>query len=154
MKALQNLTTREKLILVFAVVALSSLSFHALIWQPLSQQTIELTEQLEQAQDDLGWMEQNIGRLKANVKKPKNIQGSVVSWLDLKINKHQLKESLKRIKPRGDNAVKIWLEQANVKQLMQFLGDVSQYEINIEALKMIALDELGVVDANLVLVKP
>jgi len=153
MKALQNLTFREKAILALAIIALSSLSFHALLWEPLTQETIALTEQIEQEREDLIWIQKNIGRLKANVKKPKKVQGSVVSWIDLQVKKHQLKDSLKRIKPRGENEVKIWLEQADVKQLMQFLGDVSQYAIKIEAIKMIAVDEPGVVDANLILVK-
>jgi len=153
MKLIQNLTLREKVILVLAIVALFSLSFHALLWQPLTQQTQDLTEQIEQQREDLNWMQKNIGRLQANVKKPKNIKGSLVSWLDLQVTKHQLKESLKRIKPRGESEVKIWLEQASVKQLMQLLGDMSQYTIKIESIKMTAADAPGVVDASLILVK-
>ena len=153
MKAIQNLTLREKVILVFAIIALTSLSFHALVWEPLSQKTIDLTEQLEQEHENLNWIKQNIGRLKAQAIKPKIIKGSLVSWLDLQVKKHQLKDSLKRIKPKGENEVKIWLEQTNVKQLMQLLGDISQYAIEIDAIKLVALDEPGVVNANIVLVK-
>ncbi len=153
MQTFKNLSLREQFILIFAVVVLLSLSFHSFIWEPLTTASIELEEQLEQEQDDLDWIKQNVAKVSSKASKIKVVKGSFISWLDLRVKKHQLNLSLKRIKPKGNNEVKIWLEQANVKQLMNFLAEVTQYNVQINAIKMIALDSPGIVDVNFVLEK-
>ena len=91
MQAFNNLSLRERMILIFAAFALVVLSFHAFVWQPLIDDATSYQEQLEQEQDDLLWIQQNIGQLSNASVKTKSIKGSLISWLDLQINKNQLK---------------------------------------------------------------
>lgn len=151
MQALDNLSLREKGILAFALLAIFGLSFHALLWEPLINKSSELQEQLEFEQENLVWIKQNIGRLQSNKLESKKVNGSLASWLDLQLNKNQLKDALKRIKPKGDVQVKIWLENAGHKQLMAFLAGITQYNIKIDTIKMNALDTPGFVDAAIVI---
>lgn len=151
MQALNNLSLRERLILIFAIVALLSLSLHAFVWEPLIEDTANYQEQLEEEKDDLLWIQQNIGQLKKTSIKTKAIKGSLISWLDLQVKKNQLKDHLKRIKPRGEKQVKIWLEDVNAKFLIQFLENVTQYTIVIDEIKLVALDELGKINATIIL---
>ncbi len=151
MQALLDLSLREKGILAFAFLAILGLSFHALLWEPLINKSIELQEQVDIEQENLVWIKQNIKRLQTNKQATKNISGSLASWLDLQLKQNNLKDALQRIKPKGDVQVKIWLENANVTQLMTFLSGITQYKIKIDTIKMSALDVPGFVDVSIVI---
>lgn len=151
MQVFNNLSLREKLIISFATLALVVLTLHAFVWQALIDDGINYQQRLAQQQDDLLWVQQNIGQLKNPSAKAKKINGSLISWLDLQINHYQLKNNLKRIKPRGDHRVKIWLEEADAKNLMELLSGISQYSVNIEEIKLVALEKAGIINASIIL---
>lgn len=154
MQAFQQLSLREKLIVIIAGVVLLALSLHAFIWEPINLESVELKETLEQEKEDLTWIQNNVHLIKPSTSKTKAINGSFVSWLDLSVKNLQLKKHLKRIKPRGDKEVKLWIEEGDVKQLIRFLSYLSQYNVTINSIKMTALDKKGLVDANMILVRP
>lgn len=153
MHQFERLSRREKIIVIVASVVLMLLSIHSFIWQPLVDEQAALIERKAEALDDLAWVKDNIAQLSNESKQgsTQKITGSLVSWLDLRIIQYQLKDQLKRIKPSSETQVKLWFEKANMANMTQFLGDMKPHQIKISSIKISASDDLGLVDAQVVL---
>ncbi|MES9848665.1 MAG: type II secretion system protein GspM, partial [Candidatus Thiodiazotropha sp.] len=71
---------------------------------------------------------------------------------DRTAKKIRLRQQIQRIKPQGDNAVQLWIEEASFDTIIKWLGQLTQaHAIEIDSLTIDRQDKPGLVNARLVL---
>jgi general secretion pathway protein M len=149
-------TQREQLMLIAAAAVTLLFLLYLLAWQPFTQ-AVEKKRQLVASQrTTLNWMEENlpeIQRLRGqHGRETKTSNEALLTLVDRTAKQRQLRQQIKRIKPQGDDAVQLWVEQVSFDTLLRWLGELTaQHGIAIDSLNIDRQEAPGLVNARLVL---
>ncbi len=152
----QARTSEEHMALIFGTAAVLLLLLYLLLWRPFSQALEKKALLVENQQITLSWMQDNLGLVKQLRSQQRGTRGgsneALLTLVDRTAKKINLRQQIQRIKPQGDNAVQLWVEQAPFDTVMQWLGQLTQtHAIEIDSLTIDKQEKPGLVNARLVL---
>ena len=152
---LSRFSSREKIILALAFVALSGILIHALFIEPFSQKKIELNDALEQASVDLKWMRTAVYQLpQGNVlAQAINFEGSLANLIDKEVRNQNLSNFLTQMTPINDDEIRIRYKNIDFNRLLNFVAQVNSRGLQVKDLRIDATDKPADVDCSLVLEK-
>ena len=125
----EELSRRERSILLFGGGALLLMLLYSLLWSPLSEQNERLRGDIENQKVTLAWMQQAAQQVKQGGAQTArhNVNGeSLLTLVDRTAKSSALGGSIKRIQPDKDGGVRIWLEKAEFNQMMRWLATLSR----------------------------
>lgn len=146
-------STREKIIVLVAVVIMSGLSIHALLIEPYQTRKSYLSEQLQQAGSDLRWMKSMLPELPASgtLQTQTAISGSLANLINRIVSQQKLNTFLTQITPKGDDEIRIRFSAMPFEQLIRFVATVNDDGLKVKDLRINAADNPGQVDSSIVL---
>ena len=122
----QNLTSRERQIVLAGGLMLLLVILYQNLWSPLQQHLRLQRNQVQQLQQQLGWMQQQaplVRQLKRAPSPGASRTGDITGTLSNSSQAYQI--ALKRIQPQGDNAL-VEIDITGFDQLVNWLGMLEQ----------------------------
>jgi general secretion pathway protein M len=123
----QQLSPRERIMVVIGGGALLLTLIYLLIWQPLKQGIQKEQDNLALHVEQLSTMRQQaieVRQLKRGAGGRQRVtdSSSLLSLVDRTATQRQIKASLNKIQPDGNDGVRLWLDSANFDQMMEWLN--------------------------------
>ncbi|MEW7988031.1 MAG: type II secretion system protein M [Candidatus Thiodiazotropha sp.] len=152
----QSKTPQEHMALIIGAAAILLLLVYLLLWRPFNQALDKKALLVESQQLTLNWMQDNLDLVK-NLRsqqrgKSAGSNEALLTLVDRTAKKIRLRQQIQRIKPQGDNAVQLWIEEAPFDTIIKWLGQLTQtHAIEIDSLTIDRQDKPGLVNARLVL---
>ncbi|MES9988603.1 MAG: type II secretion system protein M [Candidatus Thiodiazotropha endolucinida] len=152
----QSKTPQEHMALIIGAAAILLLLVYLLMWRPFNQALDKKALLVESQQLTLNWMQENLDLVK-NLRsqqrgKSAGSNEALLTLVDRTAKKIRLRQQIQRIKPQGDNAVQLWIEEAPFDTIIKWLGQLTQtHAIEIDSLTIDRQDKPGLVNARLVL---
>ncbi|MEW8521768.1 MAG: type II secretion system protein M [Candidatus Thiodiazotropha endolucinida] len=152
----QSKTPQEHMALIIGAAAILLLLVYLLMWRPFNQALDKKALLVESQQLTLNWMQENLDLVK-NLRsqqrgKSASSNEALLTLVDRTAKKIRLRQQIQRIKPQGDNAVQLWIEEAPFDTIIKWLGQLTQtHAIEIDSLTIDRQDKPGLVNARLVL---
>jgi general secretion pathway protein M len=152
----QTKTPQEQLAMMIGAAAILVLFIYLLVWRPFAQSLDKQVVRVESQQVTLKWMQDNMGLVKSlgsqQRGKAARSNEALLTLVDRTAKKIQLRQQIQRIKPQGDNAVQLWIEQAPFDTIIKWLGQLTHtHAIGIDSLSIDRQEKPGLVNARLVL---
>lgn len=156
---LANLSDRERRTLLIASVVLALLAGYALVWDPLMSNVERLRASVDQQRATVAWMNnaaqeaQALLRARAGSGQGVSRGGqSLLAVVDQTARREKLGPALKRIEPRGQDEVRVRLEDAAFDDMVSWLGSLQgRYGILIDSVAIDRQPSAGRVTVNLTL---
>ncbi|MES9825113.1 MAG: type II secretion system protein M [Candidatus Thiodiazotropha endolucinida] len=152
----QSKTPQEHMALIIGAAAILLLLVYLLLWRPFNQALDKKALLVESQQITLNWMQDNLDLVKS-LRSQQRAKGAgsneaLLTLVDRTAKKIRLRQQIQRIKPQGDNAVQLWIEEAPFDTIIKWLGQLTQtHAIEIDSLTIDRQDKPGLVNARLVL---
>jgi type II secretory pathway component PulM len=148
-------STREKLIVLVAVIIMTGLSVHAFLIEPYQSRKVNLSEQLQQARADLRWMKSMLPELPVSgaLQTRNTFSGSLANLINQVVSQQRLNSFLAQITPRDDDEIRIRFSAMPFEQLIRFVARVNDDGLKVKDLRINAADNPGQVDSSIVLNK-
>lgn len=148
-------STREKIIVLVAIIIMAGLSAHALLIEPYQNRKANLSEQLQQARIDLQWMKSMLPELPAGgaLQTRNTFSGSLANLINRIVSQQKLNSFLAQITPKGDDEIRIRFSAMPFEQLIRFVAMVNDEGLKVKDLRINGADNPGQVDSNIVLNK-
>lgn len=154
---LDNLGSRERLMLAAGAVLLVLLLLYVLLLEPLLSGYHALQESVAEQRDTVHWMQgsaETIQRLRSSGgTAAKGLGGrSLLAVTDSTARAGGLGPALKRVEPEGGNSVRVWLDGAPFDVLVKWLGTLStQHGVEADSVTLERNEAPGLVNARLML---
>lgn len=156
---LANLSDSERRTLIIASVVLTLLAGYALAWEPLMSTVARLHAGVEQQRVSVAWMNsaaqeaQTLLRARTGASQAISRGGqSLLAVVDQTARREKLGSALKRIEPRGQDEVRVRLEDAVFDDMVAWLGALQKrYGVLIDSVAIDRQASPGRVTANLTL---
>lgn len=152
-----NISEQEKRFLLVGSCLLALMVGYFLIYEPMKNSNIAMTQRLKTLTADLLWMRQakhlvvDIDTIQ-NI--PKDREGILVV-VDRAIQQADLKKQLKRMQPDGEERIRLWFEKARFSDLILWLERLSsEYGVHVSMASIDRHQEPGLVDVQLILATP
>ena len=124
---------REKLIVGLALLVLIAVILHAQVIEPYQLRLTELQDEIEQRRVDLNWMKSAVARIPVP---------------------EVLTEQLSQMSPVGADEIRMRFAAVDFNRLVGFIAQVNTSGLEIKDIRISPGDNAGIVDCNLVLVRP
>jgi type II secretory pathway component PulM len=153
---LSKLSMREKLILMMAFIVLSVLSIDGLVIVPYQQNSVRVTEEIDQAKSDLLWMQSEVQRLPVNneIQNKVSFNGSLANLINQAVASQQLKTYLTQMTPIGESEIRIRYSAIDFNQLIAFIASLKERGLIIKDLRINSTSDIATVDSTVVFKKP
>jgi general secretion pathway protein M len=154
---LDNLGSRERLMLAGGAALLVLLLLYVLLLEPLLSGYHALQENVAKQRDTVIWMQgsaRTIQQLRSSGgTAAKGLGGrSLLAVTDSTARAGGLGPSLKRVEPEGGNSVRVWLDGAPFDVLVKWLGTLStQHGVEADSVTVERIEAPGLVNARLML---
>ncbi|MET0070310.1 MAG: type II secretion system protein GspM [Candidatus Thiodiazotropha sp.] len=152
----QSKTPQEHMAMIIGAVAVLLLLVYLLMWRPFTQALEKKALLVESQQITLNWMQDNLDLVRS-LRSQQRGKGAgsneaLLTLVDRTAKQIQLRQQIQRIKPQGDNAVQLWIEEAPFDTIMKWLGQLTlTHAIEIDSLTIDRQEKQGLVNARLVL---
>ena len=148
-----RISIREQAIVGIAGLIALVVILDGLVVTPYHLHSQQLDEQISQAREDLGWMQQAVRRLpRQNSQAARQISGRLVTFIDGQISRAGLKQSMQQMTPIQDNSVRLRLADVEFNQLLRFFSSLDGL-VMIDEARILPSDQPGQVSVNLVVSK-
>jgi len=153
---LANLSSSERRTLIIAAVVLSILFLYVVVWQPVFNSDGKLRQQIATEQETLSWMRIASQEIKALQSGNSVVGGrggrSLLSIVDQAARNNKLGSALKRVEPKGENEVRVRLEQASFNDVARWLSQLQKkYGISVKTITVDRQNASGIANVNLML---
>ncbi|MEW8509549.1 MAG: type II secretion system protein M [Candidatus Thiodiazotropha sp.] len=152
----QSKPPQEHMAMIIGAVAVLLLLVYLLMWRPFTQALEKKALLVESQQITLNWMQDNLDLVRS-LRSQQRGKGAgsneaLLTLVDRTAKRIQLRQQIQRIKPQGDNAVQLWIEEAPFDTIMKWLGQLTlTHAIEIDSLTIDRQEKQGLVNARLVL---
>ena len=155
LKLLEQYSAREKAIVVIALLVALGVGLHAFAIEPYQQRKAELTDALEQARADLEWMRSAVARLPAGgaPQVDAEISGTLANFVDQAVRRQGLAGQLSQMSPVGNDEIRMRYSAVDFNRLIDFIARVNESGLEIKDIRITAVDNPGLVDSSIVLVR-
>lgn len=152
---LAKYSLRERVIVGVALVVILGLGLHALVIEPYQLRIGEARDALEQQRADLKWTRSVVARLPRNGAGASNsqISGSLANFVNQAVRRQGLIEQMSQISPVGEDEIRMRYNAVEFNRLVSFIAVVSNSGLEIKDIRISAVDNPGVVDSSIVLVR-
>ncbi len=152
---LARYSLRERIIVGVALAVVLVLGLHALIIEPYQLRLAELQDALEQQQADLEWTRSVVARLprSGGGTSGAQISGSLANFINQAVRRQGLIEQMSQISPVGEDEIRMRYNAVEFNRLISFIAVVSNSGLEIKDIRISAVDNPGVVDSSIVLVR-
>lgn len=152
---LAKYSLRERVIVGVALVVILGLGLHALVIEPYQLRIGEARDALEQQRADLKWTRSVVARLPRNGGGASNsqISGSLANFVNQAVRRQGLIEQMSQISPVGEDEIRMRYNAVEFNRLVSFIAVVSNSGLEIKDIRISAVDNPGVVDSSIVLVR-
>ena len=153
----ENLSASERRTVVIGAVALALILIYMVVWKPLDSRVSQLDRTIDSQEQLLAWMQ-------AAAVEAKKLQGSqsadarstggqsLLALVDQTARQSKLGDALKRVEPRGQDSVRVRLEQASFDHMVTWLGELqSKYGIAVDSISVDRHQLAGRIDASVLL---
>ncbi|MBT2971424.1 MAG: hypothetical protein B6D72_18225 [gamma proteobacterium symbiont of Ctena orbiculata] len=152
----QSKTPQEHMAMIIGAVAVLLLLVYLLMWRPFTQALEKKALLVESQQITLNWMQDNLDLVRSLRSQQRGSGSSsneaLLTLVDKTAKRIRLRQQIQRIKPQGDNAVQLWIEEAPFDTIMKWLGQLTlTHAIEIDSLTIDRQEKQGLVNARLVL---
>lgn len=153
---LANLSSSERRTLAIAAVVSSILLLYVAMWKPVFSSAETLRQQLVTEKETLSWMRvasQEINVLQGGNSVVVDRGGrSLLSIVDQAARNNKLGLALKRVEPKGENEVRVRLEQASFNDVARWLSQLqNKYGISVKTITVDRQNASGIANVNLML---
>lgn len=150
---LNNLSVRDRRIVMTAAPVVLFMVAYLFFWQPLSQQRDRLASLVVEKEHDLIWMKRaakEAGLLQQDARQKLQAGQSMMALMDKTARQAGLSKAMKRVEPEGDNKVKVRLEQVVFDDMITWVELLqSRYGVVIDAVTIDRHEAQGIVNARL-----
>ena len=155
LRFLEQYSTREKAIVVVALLVALGVGLHAFAIEPYQQRKAELGDALEQARADLEWMRSAVARLPTGgaPQVDAEISGTLANFVDQAVRRQGLSGQLSQMSPVGNDEIRIRYSAVDFNRLIDFIARVNESGLEIKDIRITAVDNPGLVDSSIVLVR-
>ena len=126
----ESLELREKWLVGAGAVFLGLMLYFLMIWEPLSQQSTRLEQEVQSSRELARFMQQAEQEVRQYGGQRRQAGGSsnrsLLAVVDTTGKQSGLGEAIKRIQPEGDTTVRLWLEGAAFEELVRWLNTLKQ----------------------------
>lgn len=152
-----GLNQRERIMVAGGGAILLIMMLYLMIWEPVMNGVKDAQENVVRQEKLLGWMQDagtEVKRLRGSSVVPGQLQAgqSLLSLIDSSAKTAGLGNQVKRVKPEGDNKVRIWLDDVAFDEMVKWLENLAQkYGVQVESTVIDKANMNGRVNASLVL---
>ncbi|MET0065189.1 MAG: type II secretion system protein M [Candidatus Thiodiazotropha sp.] len=151
----QSKTQQEHLAMILGAAAVLILLVYLVFWLPFTRDLEKQAQRVESQTATLQWMQDNVGlvqRMRARQGGSRKVSNeALLTLVDRTAKTIRMREQIERIKPQGDKAVQLWIEQAPFDILIRWLGQLTEeHGLEIESLNIDRQDGPGLVNARVV----
>lgn len=153
----ENLSISERRTAIAGAVLLGLILIYAVVWRPLDNQVERLEESVTSKQQLLVWMQSAASEAKVLQRGqgpgPQSTAGrSLLALVDQTARQGKLGGALKRVEPRGQDSVRVRLEEASFDHMVTWLGGLqTRYGIVVDSISIDRHEQAGRVDASVLL---
>lgn len=149
---------REQRLLLVGAAILAVILLWTWVWQPLHQRRDALLTDAAGLEADLEFMVEAAADVQAarSRRPPSAIRSgeSLLGFIDRSARDRGLGVALRRAEPVGDDAVRLWLDNANFDMLVMWLEKLSRDQgIELSEVAISRGDHIGVINGRLTLVQ-
>jgi len=155
LRLLQQYSSREKAIVAVALLVVIGLGIHAFVIEPYQARLVSLQEDLEQQREDLKWMRSVVARLPAGNSPATGtvITGTLANFIDQAVRQQGLSDQLSQMSPIGSDEIRMRYNSVEFNRLVSFIARVNSSGLQIKDIRISAVDNPGMVDSSIVLVR-
>ena len=152
---LAKYSMRERAIVAVALLVILGLAIHAFVIEPYQLRLGEVQDALDQQRADLQWTRSVIARLPRNsgTASDTQISGSLANFVNQAVRRQGLIEQMSQISPVGEDEIRMRYNAVEFNRLISFIAVVSNSGLEIKDIRISAVDNPGVVDSSIVLVR-
>ena len=128
----ENLQTRERyMVLVASTLVVLTILYYA-IWSPITSSRDSKETRVDAKRDTVVWMltkkqeVEHLKRINPNLFNPSNDSRSLLAIVDTGAKQMGIRPAIKRIEPKGDDSVQLWLEDIAFDYLIVLLGELER----------------------------
>jgi type II secretory pathway component PulM len=153
---LNRFSPREKLIVGLALLVFAVIVLHAQVIEPYQLRLAELQDEIDQRRTDLQWMKSAVARIPATSSNASAvaIDGTLANFIDQAVRRQGLTEQLSQMSPVGADEIRMRYAAVDFNRLIGFIAQVNASGLEIKDIRISPGDNAGIVDCNLVLVRP
>lgn len=151
-----GLPERDRLSLVVLFIFIATVAFYYLVWTPVSDRLDAAKSRYENKASLVQWMKENEkvakkasrskGKSAGNARRGKPLL-TVVNETS-----SQKKLKVKRVEPKGDDGIRVWMDKVPFNDLMGWVELLSaRYGVTAVNISMEKQKEIGLVNASLIL---
>lgn len=155
MKAwLSSRSPSEQRVLITGLFALSLWLIYSLLWDPLYRDVRHLRISIQNQAETLAWMRNAQGeilRLRGSSRRATRAMNPqpLLTVVDRTLGDAHLRDAVRRLQPRDDSHVQLWMEGAAFDPLVQWLATLSsQHRVSVVAVSMQRRTLPGTVDVH------
>lgn len=156
----QNLAVREKQMLVGGIAFLLIFIGYAFFWSPFQERLVQKQQEAQNQKTLLVWMQNKVREVEAlkskgqsSVKQLDRKGQSLLGLTDKSAREQGLAKSIKRIQPRSNAGVQVWLDTASFDQVLFWLEQLSHYGVTLESFKARRQSDAGTVNVEVILLE-
>lgn len=153
-----NLSQRERYMVIVAGVALVLFIAYALVWRPVVGNARAVEQRLAAQEAELQWMRQaaaEVRQLRGSAGAANQTQAggtSLLSLVERTARQGKLAPAVRRVQPDGQNGVRIWLENAAFDDLLVWLHQLaSAHGVGLSEISVQRQQGPGIVNGRLLL---
>lgn len=153
----ENLSQRERYMVIVAGVALVLFLGYTLLWRPIVGNARAVEQRLEAQEAELQWMRQaaaEVRQLRGSTGVAPAQEGgtSLLSLVERTARQGKLAPAVRRVQPDGQNGVRIWLENAVFDDLLVWLHQLATaHGVGLSEISVQREQAPGVVNGRLLL---
>lgn len=154
-----SLQSRERYIVFIGIGILTLIVLYFMLWMPIHKTLDEKKMRVEAKQETVVWMAQkkqeveHLKRLNPNLFNQATDNRSLLAIVDTGAKQMGVREAIKRIEPKGEDKVQLWLEEIVFNRLIVLLGELNRRNHIRIADVSLNKAELGKVSGNITLNK-
>ena len=153
----QNLSDRERLLLVIGGCFVLILVCYLFVVEPLKLQLAAKTDTIQTQQNDVLWMEQQLPQVQQLRQKTpvliREDERPLAALIEQTLAQFKLRDSTQRILPDG-GSTQIWMEKAPFETVLNWVNSIGKYGVTVQKIDVTPHEDgLGNVDLNLILEK-
>jgi type II secretory pathway component PulM len=157
---LAQYSSREKAIVLLALVVMAGLATHAMVIEPYQLRMESVRGELRQQASDLVWMQSVVAKLPAaglplnSGENLNEIDGSLANFIDQAVRSQGLSAQLSQMTPVGSDEVRMRYSAVDFNRLIGFIAYINSSGLEVRDIRISSADDPGVVDSSLVFTRP
>ena len=153
---LAQYSSREKAIVLLALVVMAGLATHAMVIEPYQLRVESVRGELQQQASDLVWMQSVVAKLPAaglplnSGENADEINGSLANFIDQAVRSQGLSAQLAQMTPVGSDEIRMRYSAVDFNRLIGFIAYINSSGLEVRDIRISSADDPGVVDSSLV----